>query len=637
MWTSRKARAEAQSDKRAAAYNQEDVKDRNSISRMASALGWTGSLALIAISMMPLLMTALAGRVAYAQTGSATAGAASMPSMRPIVLVLPFDNQTDPARTMQVSKPAERNEADGVESHAGGPTVSEASEMVNLDWIREAAAEILNRRLTSVGYLALTREDRQYALDHLGLPENLQPSRATALRVAETLDAGYVVIGSFAAEGTRLHLTARVIDGTRLRMSRELVEDGEIAQLLPLLDGLAWQVARELNPDLDVSRETFVAASRGVRLDAFEQYVRGVTERDPAERERHLKRAVALSPELTEAWMALGREEFEQQEYEDAARSFEHVPAGHPAALESDFYRGLALIYSGGYEQAQTAFAAIARVLPLPEVVNNEAVALSRRGMDGTALYRQASGSDPKDEDYHFNLAVSLHHAGDVAAARRELEQALKLSASDTEARSLLAKWGDAKAEPVPASQPVAGTSPVPAASSTTSPVDAIDGTEALERIKRQYDGAAFRQAAMMLESVEQARIAALPASQQALKLSRDAQTKLNEGLLLEAEREYRQALAADPHCAEAHAGLAEVMERAGEVKGARSEAQASLSEGPNVDAELVLARLDLAAGNASAALADVDAAQRLDGKNRAVHDLRRLIERRMKSGDATQ
>ncbi len=633
MWTSRKTWAEAQSDKRAAAYNQEDVKDRKSIRRMARALAWTGSLAMTTMSMMPLVITGLAGWVAHAQTGSATAGATSMPSMRPIVLVLPFDNQTDPARTMQVSKPAEKSEAGSAESHAGGPTVSEASEMVNLDWIREAAAEILNRRLTSVGYLALTREDRQYALEHLGLPENLQPSRATALRVAETLDAGYVVIGSFAAEGTRLHLTARVIDGTRLRMSRELVEDGEIAQLLPLLDGLAWQVARELNPDLDVSRETFVAASRGVRLDAFEQYVRGVTERDPAERERHLKRAVALSPELTEAWMALGREEFEQQEYEDAASSFEHVPAGHPAALESDFYRGLALIYSGGYEQAQTAFAAIARVLPLPEVVNNEAVALSRRGMDGTALYRQASGSDPKDEDYHFNLAVSLHHAGDVAAARRELEQSLKLSTSDTEARSLLARWSDAKAEPVPASQPVAEPGPVAAATSA----DAMDGTEALERIKRQYDGAAFRQAAMMLESVEQARIAALPASQQALKLSRDAQTKLNEGLLLEAEREYRQALAADPHCAEAHAGLAEVMERAGEVKGARSEAQASLSEGPNVDAELVLARLDLAAGDASAALADVDAALRLDGKNRAAHDLRRLIDRRMKSGDATQ
>ncbi len=598
------------------------------------------------------LALAVAMTLAHAQTGSATASAAAMPTMRPIVLVLPFDNQTDPARTVPVTKPAEGSGSSAASgAHAGGPTVSEASEMVNLDWIREAAPEILNRRLTSVGYLPLTREDRVYALDHLGLPENFQPSRATAMRVAETLDAGYVVIGGFEANGARLHLTARVIDETKLHMSRELVEDGEIAQLLPLLDGLAWQVARALNPELEVSRETFVAASRGVRLDAFEQYVRGVTERDPAEREQHLKRAVALSPELTEAWMALGREEFEQQEYEAAAAAFGHVPADHPAALESDFYRGLALIYSGGYEQAQAAFAAIARVLPLPEVVNNEGVAMSRRGADGTVLYRQAVGSDPKDEDYHFNLALSLHQAGNGTAAKHEMEQALRLSASDNEARSLLTAWNDPGMQSEQAAQNPPGVAvapkpisnanepePLPPASSDPQhTAERADAAEVLERIKRQYDGAAFRQAAMMLDSVEQARIAMLPPEQQAQKLSRDAQTKLNEGLLLEAEREYRQALAVDNHSAQAHAGLAEVMERVGDVTGARGEAQASLSNGVNVDAELVLARLDLAAGNTAAAHADVEAALRVDGKSRAAHDLRRVIESRTKSGETAQ
>ena len=577
-----------------------------------------------------LLLLLAAGR-GMAQTGSATAataGAEAMSAMRPIVLVLPFDNLTDPARTMpqamgagksgQQAQPGAGNST-GNEDHVGGPTVSQASEMVNLDWIREAAAEILNRRLTSVGYMALTREDRQYALDHLGLPENFQPSRATAMRVAETLDAGYVVVGSFEADGTRLHLVARVVDGTKLRMSQELVEDGEIAQLLPLLDGLAWQVARALNPELDVSRETFVAASQGVRLDAFEQYVRGVTERDPAERETHLKRAVALSPELTEAWMALGREEFEQQEYEAAAAALAHIGAAHQSALEADFYRGLALIYSGGYEQAQAAFAAIARVLPLPEVVNNEGVALSRRGADGTALYRQAAGSDPKDEDYHFNLALSLHQKGETAEAKREMEQALKLNGNDNEARETLAAWN----QPVPAS--ATGSEAQPTAGDGQSAVENADAAEVLERIKRQYDGAAFRQAAMMLDSVEAARIATLPPTEQAQKLSADAREKLDEGLLLEAESEYRKALEADGKCAEAHGGMAEVMERAGDAAGARREAEAA--DGGDVHAELVLARLDLAAGKLDAAETDVDAALRLNGKSRAARDLRKVIE----------
>ncbi len=592
-----------------------------------------------------LLAAITAGTAAWAQTGSATAAtasAATMPAMRPIVLVFPFDNLTDATQTMpEALQPGKHTPTtpEAATAHpSGGPTVSQASEMVNLDWIREAAAEILNRRLTSVGYMALSREDRQYALDHLGLPENFQPSRATAMRVAETLDAGYVVIGSFEADGTRLHLTARVIDGTRLHMSPTLEEDGEISQLLPLLNGLAWQVAHILNPDLDVSRETFVAASQGVRLDAFEQYIRGVTERDPAERERHLKRAVALSPELTEAWMALGREEFEQQEYESSATSFGHIHAGHPSALEADFYRGLALLYSGGYEQAQEAFAAMARVLPLPEIVNNEGVAMSRRGADGTALYRQAAGSDPKDEDYHFNLALSLHQKGEAVAAQHELEQAIKLKSSDAEARNLLATWNNPLSAPEPAAedstQTPSGNPTRTATQSDAANANASDATEALERIKRHYDGAAFRQAAVMLDSMEATRIATLPPAQQAVKLSADARRKLDAGLLLEAESEYRKALEADASCAQAHGGMAEVMERAGDVAGARRQAEASRANGGDIHAELVLARLDLAANHLDAAMADVEAALHMDGRNRDARDLRKVIESRKNAAE---
>ena len=54
----------------------------------------------------------------------------------------------------------------------------------------------------------------------------------------------------------------------------------------------------------------------------------------------------------------------------------------------------------------------MARVLPLAEVVNNEGVAVSRQGHDGTALFRQAAAADPNAADYHFNLAVSLKRQG---------------------------------------------------------------------------------------------------------------------------------------------------------------------------------------------------------------------------------
>jgi nucleotide-binding universal stress UspA family protein len=88
-----------------------------------------------------------------------------------VLLVLPFDNRT------------------------GQP---------NLEWLREAAAEILSTRFASAGFQPTSRADRMYALDHLGLPQGFQPSRASALKLAQTLDADSIVVGSYTTDGTGL-------------------------------------------------------------------------------------------------------------------------------------------------------------------------------------------------------------------------------------------------------------------------------------------------------------------------------------------------------------------------------------------------------------------------------------------------
>ena len=152
--------------------------------------------------------------------------------------------------------------------------------------------------------------------------------------------------------------------------------------------------------------------ARGLRLDAFEQYIRGITEPDHGERLRHLNNAVALSPEFGPAWMALGREDYAGQQYEEAAAAFAKVGRNDPDALEAGFYRGLSLLFSGSYPQAEAAFAGVAQVLPLAEVLNNEGVAVSRQGHDGSAEFVAAADADPNEADYHFNLAVSLKRHG---------------------------------------------------------------------------------------------------------------------------------------------------------------------------------------------------------------------------------
>ena len=492
-----------------------------------------------------------------------------------ILLVLPFDNRT------------------------GQPS---------LEWIREAAAEILSRRFRSAGFAPMSRDDRRYALDHLGLPQGFQPSRASALKLAETVDADSIVVGSYLTDGTAIVAEARLVDVAHLRMGDAVTARGEMRDLIAVFGALAWKLTRQMDPGFSVAQETFVAAGAGLRLDAFEQYIRGITEPDQGERVRHLNQSVMLSPDYGQAWMALGREDYGSQQYEQAAAAFAKVGRGDPDALEAGFYRGLALTFSGDYPQAEEVFAGVARVLPLAEVLNNQGVALSRQGKDGIPQYRQAVATDPNEADYHFNLAVSLKRHGDAAGAATEITQCLRLRANDSEAQELDRAWKGLPPEPVPAGEQVVKADP-------------------LERIARNFDAQAFRQAAQMMDQMEASRLAALTPRDRARKLAGQANDYLDRGLLLEAERLYQSANAADAKVAEAHAGLAEVRERSGDSETARSEAHAALELNPSAGAYLVLGRLDLAAGRVDEANREAGEALRLDPVNRAAQELRRQIE----------
>jgi tetratricopeptide (TPR) repeat protein len=490
-----------------------------------------------------------------------------------ILLVLPFDNGT------------------------GQP---------NLEWVREAAPELLSARFASAGFAPMSRADRMYALDHLGLPQQFQPSRASSLKLAQTLDADSIVVGTFRTEGSTLVAEGQIVNVPQLHISQAVTARGDIHDLIAVFDSLAWKLTRVMDPGFSGSQDTFVAAGAGLRLDAFEQYIRGISEPDQQERLRHLNQAVKLSPDFGPAWMALGREDFNSQQYEQAAAAFAKVNGSDPDALEAGFFRGLSLLFSGAYAKAEDAFSSVARILPLAEVLNNEGVAISRQGHDGTGLFVQAASTDPNQADYHFNLAVSLRRHGTDAGALNELNQCLKLRPNDEEAQDLLADW----------------KAPKSAGDAATS--------EPLERIVRTFDAVAFRQAALMMDQMESARLAALTPHDRAVKLAGQARDYLNRGLLLEAERLYQSALTADGSLADAHVGLASVRERTGDMNAARTEANRALELSPSVDAYLVLGRLDLAANHMDDAAREIGDALKLDPGSRPAQELSHQIELRM-------
>ena len=494
----------------------------------------------------------------------------------------------------------------------------------SLEWIREAAAEILSSRLASAGFAPTGRADRIYALDHLGLPHGFHPSRASSIKLAETLDADSIIVGSYVTDGTSIVAEAQLVDVPRLRMSKPITVRGEMREMITVFDSLAWQLTRQIDPGFKVSEETFVAAGSGLRLDAFEQYIRGITEPDQQERLRHLNQSVLLSPKFSPAWMALGREEYASQQYEQAAEAFAKAGGNDADALEVNFYRGLSLLFSGDYAHAEESFARVARVLPLAEVLNNQGVALARQGKNGIPFFRQAVAADPNGADYHFSLAVSLKRHGDTDEALTELAQCLRLRPDDREALAVEKAW--TKPEKSGAVKPLTAQPAAISGGSDDAEEEAELKADPLERIQRSFDEVAVRQAALMLDKINSARLSALAPLERAQLLSTQAHEYLDHGLLLEAERLYQAAVAADPKLAAAHAGLAEIRERTGDAQAARKEAVTSLELMPSVDAYLVLVRLDLAANHLYEAKHNVEAALKIDPNSKTALELQRQI-----------
>ncbi len=514
---------------------------------------------------------------AAAQTPGTTVGR--------VVLVLPFDN------------------------HSG---------IASLNWIGDSFPDTLNKRLTSVGFLTISHDDRQFAYEHLGLPADFRPTRATTIRIAQQLDANYVIIGSYDVQkdpqgglaNSRILIQAKVLSIDALRLSQPIEDSAAMMRLFDVENAIAWKVARTMDPEISVSEQTFLAALGGVPLPAFEDYIRGINATTDAEKLQRLQGAVALVPNYAAALLELGKEQYAQRDFEGAAATLAKVPRANRLALEANFYRGLADFNSADYAGAQAAFAFVASRLPLPEVVNNEGVAVSRQGKDSVELFQKASEADPSDEDYHYNLALALFRRGDTAQATREVEVALKLKPSDNEAVELKTQLANA-------------------APGTRLNENADNGFSPLERIRRTYSEAGFRQAAFQLDQMRALRLAMLPPDKRAEEYTQQGREYLSEGLLPEAETQFQAALQASPNSADAHAGDAQLLEASGEPLKARDEAKTSMIMKPNPAALLVLARLDMAAKQFAACAQDIAQALQLDPHNAEAIAMKLVLEQR--------
>ena len=489
-----------------------------------------------------------------------------------------------------------------------------ASPTPGLEWLGESFPETFHEQLNSPVLYVASRDERLRAYDRQGIPAGVHASRATLYRLAEQMDVDYAVLGSYSYDGARLTATAQLLDMRAQKLSPAVTESGSLADLGSLQSALAWDLLRLIRTEFSMPKDKYIASVAPARLDAQENYIRGILAATAEEKVQRYREAVRLNPAYAQAWLELGETYYAQRAYEPAIAALSQVQhsslVSGAVAREANFYLGLAAYAHGDFAKSESAFAFVAARLPLAEVYNNLGVVAAHRGHSpktAADYFERAMRNDPSDADYHFNLGVALTQAGDRAGAARELRTALDRRPNDAEAKMLLDSL-----------TPTAGSgSIVPSSAVSKIPI---------ERIKRNYEEDAFRQMTMQMGSWAEERFALSDPRAHArfhLELGKEL---LAHGFTTEAEAEFRHAAAIDPSSTAPLTALAEDYDVRGDAREARAQAEAALRIRESAEAYLILARLDLRENRMEAAAQNINRALQLEPGNPAGQDLKRTL-----------
>ncbi|HLH39010.1 MAG TPA: tetratricopeptide repeat protein [Bryobacteraceae bacterium] len=321
----------------------------------------------------------------------------------------------------------------------------------NLDWIGVSIAETIRESLGSRGLLVLDRDETEDAVHRLGLRSRTPLSEASVMKIGDVTDAEQVIFGTFefapednaraAGLSGSLKISARVLDRRKMHLSPEFTESGALEDLATLQAHLAWRALAMLAPRLAPPESEFRSVRAPIRLDAEENYVRGLLARDPAQKERFFLQAARLDPRFSHPCYQLGQIHYRRKEYKEAADWLQKIPPEDPHYREGQFLLGLALYQSGDFSGAQKEFQMIAAVVPIGEIWNNLAAAESRRNLpQAVDDFRKAAEGDPADPLYQFNLGYALWKKGDFAAAAENFRRVLNHDPEDTMATLLLGR-----------------------------------------------------------------------------------------------------------------------------------------------------------------------------------------------------
>lgn len=501
-----------------------------------------------------------------------------------------------------------------------------------LDWLGEGLEELTIQYLSAAGEEVYSHAGRAGELERYGLPSSAKLSRATMLRIAQDLDADYVIFGSFTSDGTSLTVESRVLRVDPTALLAPVRESAALDTLMELHSRVVWRLLSANERAYPWTLTDFSKVQRPLRLDAFEHFIRGLLANEDEPRLRELREAARLEPSWPDPAFALGETLASRSDCNSALSWFARVPKTHPRYVEAIFATGVCRLQLNQPDKAEEVFTSLQGALrnnskhdpgaanlvsgaDLPEVLNNLGIAQARQGKipDAQADLRRATELDPDEDDYPFNLGLLALRANDFKAAVEYFRDASEREPDNPEDRALLVqsleKAGN-KAEADQEREAVAealGPNALPVIR-----IDAkSDALARLDRIKTELDITTLRLEIESSGSAANSAAADGTAETPGAHIRRGRQ-ELAAGQLDTAESEFRAALTGDPGNASAHRELAEIDRRRGKLDDAVKELQASLEARDSAVVHTLLARIYLDQKKTALARAEVERALKL-------------------------
>jgi tetratricopeptide (TPR) repeat protein len=502
-------------------------------------------------------------------------------------------------------------------------------------WLGEAASVLLSDGLRQRRVAALDRDDRERVFDRLQVPMSSALTAATMIRIGELGGATAVLVGDVRL-GQALTVRARVIELSDARSGAELVDEAPLADIFRLFDRLADRIAGAVGgagagagPRPGAAGAPGAAGSGSAvdrpGLEWLEAYVKGLVAPTPAAQQRFLEVAMTLAPHDGRALTALWRVYSEQDQHDKALAVASAVPAESPLRRRARFNVALSLIELRRFDGAARELAALHRDEPSAAVSNALGVAELRRAPADFSLaasfFERAARESAHAPDYVFNAGYARALAADAEPAIAWLREAVRLDAADGDAHVVMSALLHAAGRSAEALRELElarllGTTldVVPAAPVATVPLG-------LERLRADLDAAPIPGGAAGLVSPgrqDQADVAAfhLGRARRFLETSRDR----------EALPELRRAIYLAPYEEEPHFLLGALHQRSGRLAEAIDEFKVAIWCRETVRARVALGAALLQAGDVAGARREAERALALDPQSEAARALVKRI-----------